>query len=84
SRQLKLRDVGKRMMDALIRLANDSLAYYMHDDIGRSLFQARRDAELSEAYDDHGISGGNKIASMIRNVENAIQLMKERELEMLA
>lgn len=84
SRQLKMRDVGKRMMDALIRLANDSLAYYMHDDIGRSLFQARRDAELSEAYDDHGISGGNKIASMIRNVENGIQLMKERELEMLA
>lgn len=84
SRQLKMRDLGKRMMDTLLRLANDSLAYYMHDDIGRSLFQARRDAELSEAYDDHGISGGNKIASMIRNVENAIQLMKERELEMLA
>jgi hypothetical protein len=84
SRQLKMRDVGKRMMDVLIRLANDSLAYYMHDDIGRSLFQARRDAELSEAYDDNGISGGNKIASMIRNVENAISLLKERELEMLA
>ncbi|MCZ8519848.1 MULTISPECIES: hypothetical protein [Paenibacillus] len=84
TRQLKMRDVGKRMMDALLRLANDSLAYYMHDDIGRSLFQARRDAELSEAYDDNGISGGNKIASMIRNVENAIQLMNERELEMLA
>lgn len=84
TRHLKMRDVGKRMMNTLIRLANDSLAYYMHDDIGRSLFQARRDAELSEAYDDHGISGGNKIASMIRNVENAIQLMKERELEMLA
>ncbi|MGN7762611.1 hypothetical protein [Paenibacillus sp. 22594] len=84
TRHLKMRDVGKRMMDTLIRLANDSLAYYMHDDIGRSLFQAKRDAELSEAYDDHGISGGNKIASMIRNVENAIQLMKERELEMLA
>lgn len=84
TRQLKMRDVGKRMMDTLIRLANDSLAYYMHDDIGRSLFQARRDAELSEAYDDHGISGGNKIASMIRNVEYAIGLMKERELELLA
>lgn len=60
TRQIKMRDVGKRMMDALIRLANDSLAYYMHDDIGRSLFQARRDAEHSEAYDDHGISGGIK------------------------
>lgn len=84
SRRLKMRDAGKRMMDALIRLANDSLAYYMHDDIGRSLFQARRDAELSEAYDDRGISGGNKIASMIRNVENAVGLLKERELEMLA
>lgn len=84
SRQLKMRDRGKRLMDALIRLANDSLAYYMQDDIERSLFQARRDAELSEAYDDRGISGGNKIASMIRNVADAIQQLKERELEMLA
>lgn len=84
TRKIKLRDVGKRMMDALIRLANDSLAYYMSDDIERSLFQARRDAEISEAYDDNGISGGNKIASMIRNVENAIVLLRERELELLA
>lgn len=84
TRKIKMRDVGKRMMDALIRLANDSLAYYMNDDIGKSLFQARRDAEISEAYDDNGISGGNKIASMIRNVEDAISLLKERELEMLA
>ncbi|WP_102348448.1 hypothetical protein [Bacillus sp. Marseille-P3661] len=84
TRLIKMRDVGKRMMDVLIRLANDSLAYHMHDDIGRSLFQARRDAEISEAYDDNGISGGNKIASMIKNVDDAIQLMKERELEMLA
>lgn len=79
-----MRDVGKRMMDMLIRLANDSLAYYMNDEIGRSLFQARRDSDISEAYDDQGISGGNKIASMIRHVENAITLLKERELEMLA
>jgi len=84
TKQLKMRNLGKRMMDALIRLANDGLAYYMHDDIGRSLFQAKRDAELSEAYDDRGISGGNKIASLIRNVENAIALLKERELELLA
>lgn len=84
STQIKMRDLGKRMMDMLIRLANDSLAYYMEDDIGRSLFQARRDAEISEAYDDHGISGGNKIASLIRNVENAIAILRERELEMLA
>lgn len=84
TRKIKMRDVGKRMMDALIRLANDSLAYYMNDDIEKSLFQARRDAEISEAYDDNGISGGNRIASMIRNVEDAISLLKERELEMLA
>ena len=84
SKQLKMRSLGKRMMDALLRLANDGLAYYMHDEIGRSLFQAKRDAELSEAYDDRGISGGNKIASLIRNVENAITLLKERELELLA
>lgn len=84
TRRIKMRDVGKRMMDALIRLANDSLAYYMNNDIERSLFQARRDAEISEAYDDNGISGGNKIASMIRNVEDAITLLRERELEMLA
>lgn len=84
STQLKMRDLGKRMMDVLIRLANDSLAYYLEDDIGRSLFQARRDAELSEAYDDHGISGGNKIASLIRNVEDAVSQLKARELELLA
>ena len=82
--QIKMMSVGKRMMDALTRLANDSLAYYLEDDIGRSLFQARRDAEISEAYDDKGISGGNRIASMIRNVEDAIEKLKNRELELLA
>lgn len=82
--QIKMMSVGKRMMDALTRLANDSLAYYLEDEIGRALFQARRDAEISEAYDDKGISGGNRIASLIRNVENAIELLKERELELLA
>lgn len=82
--QIKMMSVGKRMMDALTRLANDSLAYYSEDEIGRSLFQARRDAEISEAYDDRGISGGNRIASMVRHVEDAIELLKERELELLA
>lgn len=84
TRQIKLLDRGKRMMDALIRLANDSLAYYLQDDIGRSLFQARRDAEISAAYDDNGISGGNKIASMIHNVEDAIQKLELRQLEFFA
>lgn len=84
TRQIKLLSRGKRMMDALIRLANDSLAYYLEDDIGRSLFQARRDAEISEAYDDNGISGGNTIASMIMNVEEAIEKLEERQLEYLA
>lgn len=84
SRQIKLMDRGKRLMDGLIRMGNDALAYYMHDDIGRSLFQARRDAEISEAYDDRGVSGGNKIASMIYNVEEAIAQLEERQLELLA
>ncbi|WP_153731647.1 hypothetical protein [Sporosarcina obsidiansis] len=82
--QIKMMSVGKRMMHSLTRLANDSLAYYLEDDIGRSLFQARRDAEISEAYDDKGISGGNIIASMIRNVKDANDTLKERELELLA
>lgn len=84
ARQIKLMDRGKRLMDGLIRMGNDALAYYMHDDIGRSLFQARRDAEISEAYDDRGVSGGNKIASMIYNVEEAIAQLEERQLELLA
>ncbi|MCG3088382.1 hypothetical protein [Sporosarcina cyprini] len=84
SSHIKMMSVGKRMMHALTRLANDSLAYYLEDDIGRSLFQARRDAEISEAYDDKGVSGGNIIGSMIRNVQDAIDLLKERELELLA
>lgn len=79
-----MRSLGKRLLDFLIRLANDSLAYYMHDDITRSLFQAKRDAELIEAYDDKGISGGNKLSSMIRNVEEAVEPLKDRELEYLA
>jgi len=82
--QIKMMSVGKRMMDALTRLANDSLAYYLEDEIGRSLFQARRDAEISEAYDDKGISGGNRIASLIHNVLEGIELLKNRELELLA
>src|SRR5690625_3719192 len=82
--RLKLRNTGKRMMDALIRAANDSLAYYMEDEIGRSLFQAKRDAEISESYDDYGISGGNIVASMIRHLNDANDLLKERELELLA
>nr|WP_231784168.1 hypothetical protein [Lentibacillus sp. JNUCC-1] len=84
AKRIKMRDVGKRMMDVLIRLANDSLAYYLNDEVARSLFQAKRDAELSEAYDDKGISGGNKLASMIKNVEEAVELLKERELEYLS
>lgn len=83
-RRLTMMDVGKRMMDMLIRLGNDSLAYYMQDEVARSLFQARRDADLSEAYDDKGISGGNRLASMIRNVEDAVDKLKERQLEFLA
>ncbi len=83
-RRILMMDVGKRLMDTLIRLANDSLAYYMRDEIARSLFQASRDADLSEAYDDKGISGGNRLASMIRNVEEAVDKLKERQLEFLA
>lgn len=84
TRQIKLMDRGKRLMDGLIRMGNDSLAYYLQDDIGRSLFQARRDAEISAAYDDKGISGGNKIASMIYNLEQAIEQLEARQLEFLA
>lgn len=84
SNRLKMRNVGKRLMDMLIRAANDALAYYMQDEIGRSLFQAKRDAEISEAYDDYGISGGNIVASMLRHLTEAVELLKERELELLA
>lgn len=84
TKRIKMRDLGKRLMDVLIRLSNDTLAYYLNDEVARSLFQAKRDAELSEAYDDKGISGGNKLASMIKNVEDAVLLLSERELEYLA
>ncbi|MGM9966476.1 MAG: hypothetical protein ACI383_03265 [Rummeliibacillus sp.] len=83
-KKLKLLDRGKRMIDMLIRMANDSLAYHMQDDLFRPLFQAIRDAELSEAYDDCGISGEHKIASMIRNVEVAIEQIELHQLELLA
>lgn len=82
--QITLRDRGKRLMSSLIRMGNDALAYYMQDEIERSLFQARRDAEISAAYDDQGISGGNQIASMIYHVEQAVQQLEDRQLELLA
>ncbi|MFQ6177817.1 hypothetical protein ACLMJU_13295 [Bacillus paranthracis] len=82
--KVTMMDVGKRMINVLIRLANDSLAYYLQDDVTRSLYQANRDADLSEAYDDKGVSGGNKLASMIKNIEEAVEKLKERELEYLA
>lgn len=84
TRKVTLLDRGKRMIDSLIRLANDSLSVHMQDDISRLLFQARRDLELSEAYDDRGISGGHKIASMIQNVEEATEQIELRQLEFLA
>ncbi len=84
SKQVKVLDRGKRMIDSLIRLANESLAYHMQDDLTRALFQACRDAELSKAYDDQGISGGNNIASMIQNIEEATEQIELRQLEFLA
>lgn len=81
SHQIKLMDRGKRMMNELIRMMNDSLAYYLQDDISRLLFQAKRDAEISAAYDDKGICSGNKIASMIYHIEKTIQQLEARQLE---
>lgn len=84
STQLKLLDRGKRMIDSLIRLANDSLAYHMQDDISRLLFQAKRDTEISEAYDSQGVSGDHTLASMIQNLEDATDQIESRQLEFLA
>ncbi|RXZ79207.1 hypothetical protein EBB07_23800 [Paenibacillaceae bacterium] len=83
-RKLLMMDVGKRSLDMLIRLANESLAYYMQDEVARLLFQANRDIDLLEMYDDKGISGGNRLASMISHVEDAVDKLQERQLELLA
>ena len=38
SNRIRMISLGKRLMDVLIRLANDSLAYYLNDEVARSLF----------------------------------------------
>lgn len=82
--QIKLLDRGRRLFDSLLRTGNDALAYYSQAELGRSLFQAKREAEMGVAYDDAGISGGQNYASMILHLEEATQQIELRQLELLA
>lgn len=82
--QLQLLHRGQRMFTALTRLANDSLSVYQQNDIERSLFQALREAQIREAYDNQGISGETPLTSIVRHVEEAVEKLEERQLKFLA
>lgn len=68
---LRLQSTGKRMIGHLFRIANDAFAYHLQPEDQQALYQAIRDAKLGEAYEDEGIGGGEVLASMISNLEDA-------------
>ncbi|MBP1933227.1 hypothetical protein [Ammoniphilus resinae] len=68
---LRLQPTGKRMIGHLFRIANDAFAYHLQPEDQQALYQAIRDAKLGEAYEDEGIGGGEVLASMISNLEDA-------------
>ncbi|MFA7468652.1 MAG: hypothetical protein WCY82_10350 [Desulfotomaculaceae bacterium] len=77
---LKFTNTGKRMVNHLFRIANDSLFYYRQNPVLREIYQARRDLDLARAYEDMGIGRHDTVASVLHNLENAVNdLRYQRE-----
>lgn len=77
---LKFTNTGKRMVNQLFRIANDSLFYYRQNPVLREIYQARRDLDLARAYEDMGIGQHDTVASVLHNLENAVNdLRYQRE-----
>jgi len=77
---LRLTNIGKRMIEQLFRLANDALVYHSRPPLLKEIYQAQRDLQLAQAYEDVGIGRHDTIASVLSNLENAISdLRYQRE-----
>lgn len=77
---LRLTSTGRRMVGQLFRFANDSLFYYRQLPSVREIYQAERDLQLARAYEDVGIGRNDTVASVLHNLENAVNdLRLQRE-----
>lgn len=77
---LKFTNTGKRMVNQIFRIANDSLFYHRQSPSVREIFQAERDLQLARAYEDIGIGRQDTVASVLHNLENAVNdLRYQRE-----
>ncbi len=81
---LKFTGTGKRMVSQLFRLANDSLVYHSQAPELKEIYQAERDLQLALAYEDIGVGKHDTIASVLNNIENAIndlRYMREKYIQ---
>lgn len=77
---LKYTNTGKRMVNQIFRFANDSLFYHRQSPSLREIFQAERDLQLARAYEDIGVGQQDTVASVLHNLENAVNdLRYQRE-----
>ncbi len=77
---LRLTSTGRRMVGQLFRFANDSLYYYRQAPPVREIYQAERDLQLARAYEDVGVGRNDTVASVLHNLENAVNdLRLQRE-----
>lgn len=81
---LRLTSTGRRMVGQIFRFANDSLYYYRQAPSVRELYQAERDLQLARAYEDIGIGRYDTIASVLHNLESAVndlRLQREKYIQ---
>lgn len=81
---LKFTTPGRRMVGQLFRIANDSLFYYRRSPMLRDIYQAERDLQLARAYEDMGIGVHDTVASVMHNLENAVndlRFMREKYVQ---
>ena len=68
---LRLTIIGKRLVNHLFRIANDSFFYHQQSPGLKDIYQAKRDLDLAKAYEDIGIGRNDTVASVLHNLENA-------------
>lgn len=81
---LKFTGTGKRMVGQLFRLANDALVYHSQAPELKEIYQAERDLQLARAYEDIGVGKHDTVASVLNNIENAIndlRYMREKYIQ---
>ena len=73
---LKFTGTGKRMVMQLLRLVNDALVYHSQPAELKEIHQAERDLQLAKSYEDIGVGSQDTIASVLNNLDNAVNDLK--------